>query len=182
MKRKSGPPTAGSGSAKVATDAGDGYVSTSFLKMEETSSRESAPDQAESDSSSTAETEEEKPAPEDNTEETPAEQNPEGTGTATVRTSNGRLRVRKGPGPDHEILTYLYNGNTVTVLSVEGDWAKVSTDAGEGYVSAEYLEMNDTAAAESVPDQEKPPPKRNPRRKRKPQPRPGPQPAVRRLL
>ena len=73
--------------AKVATDAGDGYVSTSFLKMEETSSRESAPDQAESGSSSTAETEEEKPAPEDNTEETPAEQNPEGTGTATVRTS-----------------------------------------------------------------------------------------------
>ena len=75
--------------AKVATDAGDGYVSTSFLKMEETSSRESAPEQAESDSSSTAdtaaETEEEKPAPEDNTEETPAEQNPEGTGTATVR-------------------------------------------------------------------------------------------------
>ncbi len=63
----------------------------------------------------------------------------EETREAEVRTSNGRLRVRKGAGTQYEILTYLHDGDKVRVLSVEGDWAKVATDAGDGYVSTSFL-------------------------------------------
>ena len=72
----------------------------------------------------------------------------EETREAEVRTSNGRLRVRKGAGTQYEILTYLHDGDKVRVLSVDGEWAKVATDAGDGYVSTSFLKMEETSSRE----------------------------------
>ena len=78
-------------------------------------------------------------------ETTPAG-NEEDAQEAEVRTSNGRLRVRKGAGTQYEILTYLHDGDKVRVLSVDGEWAKVATDAGDGYVSTSFLKMEETSS------------------------------------
>ena len=83
----------------------------------------------------------------------------EETREAEVRTSNGRLRVRKGAGTQYEILTYLHDGDKVRVLSVEGDWAKVATDAGDGYVSTSFLKMEETSSRESKRRKKSPLPK-----------------------
>ena len=82
-------------------------------------------------------------------ETTPAG-NEEDAQEAEVRTSNGRLRVRKGAGTQYEILTYLHDGDKVQVLSVDGEWAKVATDAGDGYVSTSFLKMEETSSRESA--------------------------------
>ena len=113
--------------AKIRTaDGQEGYTSVEFLNIEEAPAPETDT-QAESENPTEGET---------------AAQ--EAEGTATISTTNGRLRVRSGPGANYDIVAYLYNGDTVTVLSIDGEWAKVRTEDGEeGYVSVSFLNMTD---------------------------------------
>ena len=113
--------------AKIRTaDGQEGYTSVEFLNIEEAPAPETDT-QAESENPTEGET---------------AAQ--EAEGTATISTTSGRLRVRSGPGANYDIVAYLYNGDTVTVLSIDGEWAKVRTEDGEeGYVSVSFLDMTD---------------------------------------
>ncbi len=79
-----------------------------------------------------------------------------------VSTNGGRLNVRKEPNKSADIITKLENGKTVKVISSENGWAKVSTDSGEGYVSLDYLALNNNdqkssaeAASKSVKEDSK---------------------------
>lgn len=50
------------------------------------------------------------------------------------------VKLRKGRGTSHDIITKLDEGTEVTVYSSEGGWHKVKTaDGAEGYISAEYV-------------------------------------------
>lgn len=51
------------------------------------------------------------------------------------------LRVRKGPSTEDDIIAVINAGAEVQVLSVDGDWAKVSYIGTEAYIAAEYLQM-----------------------------------------
>ena len=67
--------------------------------------------------------------------------------TTTVSTSEiykvntHRLTVRTGPGTSYKAKDYLKENTKVTVLSVNGNWAKVSygSNGSTGYVSMKYL-------------------------------------------
>ena len=141
--------------AQIRTaDGQEGYVSTEFLQMEEADTADTAAtaeDASEADTAEQAETA--GTAEEAAAADTGAQA--EGERSAVVSTSNGRLRVRSGPGADYDIVAYLNDGDTVTVLSVEGDWAKIRTaDGQEGYTSAEYLIIEEAPAAEAATEAE----------------------------
>ena len=139
--------------AQIRTaDGQEGFVSTAFLQMNEADTADTSA--TASDASQTAATE---PADTVSTASTVEEAasaetaaQAEGERSATVSTSNGRLRVRSGPGADYDIVAYLNDGDTVTVLSVEGDWAKIRTaDGQEGYTSVEFLNIEEAPAPET---------------------------------
>ena len=62
--------------------------------------------------------------------------------TATVNSSIG-LNVRSGPGTTYSVLYTLDNGTVVTVTDKEGDWYKISYNGQAGYVSGEYLILDE---------------------------------------
>ena len=141
--------------AQIRTaDGQEGYVSTEFLQMEEADAADTA---ATAEDASEADTAEQAEAAGTAEEAAAADTGAqaEGERSAVVSTSNGRLRVRSGPGADYDIVAYLNDGDTVTVLSVEGDWAKIRTaDGQEGYTSAEYLIIEEAPAAEAATEAE----------------------------
>ena len=141
--------------AQIRTaDGQEGYVSTEFLQMEEADAADTA---ATAEDASEADTAEQAEAAGTAEEAAAADTGAqaEGERSAVVSTSNGRLRVRSGPGADYDIVAYLNDGDTVTVLSVEGDWAKIRTaDGQEGYTSAEYLIIEEAPAAEASTEAE----------------------------
>lgn len=62
-----------------------------------------------------------------------------------VATSNtGGLRVRVEPNTDCEIIYQLADGEEVAILdnTQDDDWIKVDVDGDEGYVSAEYVDVD----------------------------------------
>ena len=141
--------------AQIRTaDGQEGYVSTEFLQMEEADAADTAATAEDASAADTAEhAEAAGTAEEAAAADTGAQA--EGERSAVVSTSNGRLRVRSGPGADYDIVAYLNDGDTVTVLSVEGDWAKIRTvDGQEGYTSAEYLIIEEAPAAEAATEAE----------------------------
>ena len=139
--------------AQIRTaDGQEGFVSTAFLQMNEADTADTSA--TASDASQTAATEPADSASTASTVEDAASAETaspaEGERSATVSTSNGRLRVRSGPGADYDIVAYLNDGDTVTVLSVEGDWAKIRTaDGQEGYTSVEFLNIEEAPAPET---------------------------------
>lgn len=71
----------------------------------------------------------------------------------TVTTPEGSpLRLRSEASIESTVLKKLTNGSVVEVLSsLDGGWYQVTYDGTTGYVSAEYLTVNDD---EDVPDEE----------------------------
>ena len=53
--------------------------------------------------------------------------------------------VRSGPGEGYAKLASLSYGTPVTVLSFEGDWARVRRSGGDGYVAAGCIERTDVS-------------------------------------
>lgn len=55
--------------------------------------------------------------------------------------STDSLRVRTGPDTSSDVIAVINAGAEVQILSIEGDWAKVSYIGTEAYIAAEFLEM-----------------------------------------
>lgn len=68
-------------------------------------------------------------------------------GMATVRSSDGFANLRKGPGTNYAIVSPLYNGTGVEVVSTSGNWTRVNVPSTNqyGYVYTKLLK-NDAAA------------------------------------
>lgn len=76
--------------------------------------------------------------------------------SGTVNTEGSTLRVRSQADTTGEILTQLSHGTTVEVLtSVENGWYQISVDGTKGYVSGDYLVVNEAEAA-SLPVEAEP--------------------------
>lgn len=63
------------------------------------------------------------------------------------------LNVRSGPGTDAAIVGELSPGSSVSVKSIDGDWAKIVYNGVESYVSTQYLSES---APTSAPSSEAP--------------------------
>ena len=58
---------------------------------------------------------------------------------AETKEINTATRVRKEASVDSKIVTVLYPGNDVEVLSKDGEWSKIKRGDYIGYVKTEYL-------------------------------------------
>ncbi|MEI2462629.1 N-acetylmuramoyl-L-alanine amidase [Niallia taxi] len=60
--------------------------------------------------------------------------------------TEGGIRLRKGPGTDYQVITTLSKNMTVTILSNEGNWTKIQSQSGTGWVNSEYISSATTQA------------------------------------
>lgn len=66
---------------------------------------------------------------------------PDSSGTVTGAGTGG-LRVRSGPGTNHDRVDKLENGDKVTILDEENGWYHIQYGSGkEGYVSKQYISV-----------------------------------------
>ncbi|TRZ37459.1 N-acetylmuramoyl-L-alanine amidase [Niallia circulans] len=81
------------------------------------------------------------------------------SGEATVSTvsegssgtiTEGGIRLRKGPGTDYQVITTLSKEMTVTILSNDGNWTKIQSPSGTGWVNSEYISSATTQAPDEV--------------------------------
>ncbi|UYZ20886.1 SH3 domain-containing protein [Mesobacillus jeotgali] len=71
--------------------------------------------------------------------------NSKGSGSVNV---NG-LRVRKGPGTNHQVIGSFNSGQAVEILGFNGNWAEVRTSKISGWVSKEYISVKESKASEA---------------------------------
>ena len=65
--------------------------------------------------------------------------------------ADSHLNVRSGPGTGHGILRQLANGNEVDVLTLySNNWAKVNIVGQQGYVHADYLDIQERKPAKRI--------------------------------
>ena len=126
--------------AHVRVNGQEGYVSKDYLKEVETAApTESIP----------ADT----PAPENTPEQPASTPAPENTpepqksvkAKVTLSTAEGKLNLRSTASTTGGVLASLPNGTMVDVLGYEGNWAHVTVNGQEGYVSKDYLKEVETA-------------------------------------
>ena len=67
--------------------------------------------------------------------------------TGTVNTGSSTLRVRSEANTDSAVLDKLSHGTKVDVLSTSNGWYKISYDELTGYVSSDYLVLDDAQSA-----------------------------------
>ena len=61
----------------------------------------------------------------------------------TAKVTADTLNLRSEASTDSSIIKLLNQGEEVDVISDEGDWLKVSSDGTEGYVSKDYVQINE---------------------------------------
>ncbi|MBT2660682.1 SH3 domain-containing protein [Bacillus sp. ISL-45] len=71
--------------------------------------------------------------------------NSKGSGSVNV---NG-LRVRKGPGTNHQVIGSFNSGQAVEILGFNGNWAEVRNSNISGWVSKEYISVKENKAEEA---------------------------------
>lgn len=72
--------------------------------------------------------------------------------TATVNTQSGNLNVRSGAGVSYSRIGSLTKGETVLVLSNNGDWSMILYHGVKtGYVSSQYLKTSNGSVSLKVP-------------------------------
>lgn len=76
----------------------------------------------------------------------PAEPQKSNLVSATSGTANSDgLRVRKGPGTSFRIVSSLKKGQKVNVLESNENWLRISGTFGEGWVSREYIDLQQSS-------------------------------------
>lgn len=59
------------------------------------------------------------------------------------------VRLRESASYESATTTYLYNGERLSVIGVNGEWYKVSYKGGTGFVHSDYVRINSTSPASS---------------------------------
>ena len=58
---------------------------------------------------------------------------------STIGRARDNLKLRKGPGLEHETFDIVRAGQKVEILSNQGDWMLVKVDGNEGYVISKFV-------------------------------------------
>ena len=77
------------------------------------------------------------------TETEEPEPEPEPEYTFTVVDVYTRLRIRKEPSADAEILGYMHTGDYGQVLEIDEKWLHIRYESTEGYVSRRYVTLEE---------------------------------------
>ena len=113
---------------KIKYGSSYGYVSSSYIKINSTSSNGSP-----NNSGSTARP----PSNSGNIQKT-------GKVTASI------LNVRSGAGTSYEVIGSLKNGSTVTIVETKNGWHKIKYGNSYGYVSGNYVKINSSNSSGST--------------------------------
>ncbi|MBD7912961.1 SH3 domain-containing protein [Clostridium cibarium] len=65
------------------------------------------------------------------------------------------LRVRSDAGTNYDTIGYLYNGQEIEVNSEKGGWYRISFNGREGYVSKDYINLNESLSNTVVTSEKK---------------------------
>lgn len=98
---------------RIKTSEGTGFVKSDYIKVDTSSSSSSS-----SDSYTVKDM----------------------TGTASITGSS--VNVRKSPSKDAAKAYQLDKGASVTITGISGDWYRIKTGKGEGFVKGDFLEMD----------------------------------------
>ena len=98
---------------RIKTSEGTGFVKSDYIKVDTSSSSSSS-----SDSYTVKDM----------------------TGTASITGSS--VNVRKSPSKDAAKAYQLDKGASVTITGISGDWYRIKTSKGEGFVKGDFLEMD----------------------------------------
>ncbi|MFG6114218.1 N-acetylmuramoyl-L-alanine amidase [Halobacillus sp. MO56] len=71
----------------------------------------------------------------------------------SVRSDADYLRVRAEPNTNSKILTHLMKGQTVKQLGKKGDWYKINSKYGKGWIHSDYASPDKTGQNSSQPVQ-----------------------------
>ena len=65
---------------------------------------------------------------------------------------DGSANVRKGPGTNYAVVTWVKNGQKITVLKDEGAWTKIIVDANgkTGYIKSSFIDKDETQVEKPV--------------------------------
>lgn len=65
---------------------------------------------------------------------------------------DGSANVRKGPGTNYAVVTWVKNGQKITVLKNEGAWTKIVVDANgkTGYIKSSFINKEETPIEKPV--------------------------------
>lgn len=69
---------------------------------------------------------------------------------AIVKTENGSLNVRKGPGTDFGTVDSIKDDKQVVVKTIEGDWCSIYYGEKKGYVMRKYLVISEPTGSDSA--------------------------------
>lgn len=58
--------------------------------------------------------------------------------TVQIKSADGSLNVRSGPGTSYSVIGTLKTGDTASVIGVSGNWYKINYGSGYGYISSAY--------------------------------------------
>ncbi len=68
-----------------------------------------------------------------------------------ITSPNGAsVNMRSGPSKDHRVVMTLEEGTRVSMVSEEGEWAKIQLDKEEGYVMKSYLSSEDPTSDDDL--------------------------------
>ncbi len=68
-------------------------------------------------------------------------------GALTFAKCEEYINVRSGPDTDSEVVAKLYNHDSATILSQDGEWYEIQSGNAYGYVKAEYFATGEEAEA-----------------------------------
>lgn len=74
--------------------------------------------------------------------------------TVQIKSADGNLNVRSGPGTSYSILGTLKTGDTASVVGVSGNWYKINYGSGYGYISSTYTADAASTATNNTSNQE----------------------------
>ena len=117
---------------KIKYGSGYGYVSKDYVTVS-SSSNNSSSNSGSSNSGSS-----------NNTTTTPSTST---TGTIKV---NDTLNVRSGAGTSYSVIGSLKNGATIEIVETVNSWYKIKFNNGYGYVSKDYVVLQNRSIAENV--------------------------------
>ena len=74
--------------------------------------------------------------------------------TVQIKSADGSLNVRSGPGTSYSVIGSLSNGKTADVVGVSGNWYKIKYGSRYGYISSAYTADAASTATNNTSNQE----------------------------
>jgi N-acetylmuramoyl-L-alanine amidase len=75
--------------------------------------------------------------------------NSSNTGGTFAQANTNQLRIRSGPGTNFKIIGYLNKGQKVSIMDKNENWIKISSNFGAGWVSSQFLTIQNEQASSS---------------------------------